>query len=77
MKFSSDVAQRYLVGNSNQTSKLHFHSYFKQRPIQPQKISNSGFQYVLCDKVTDHSGPEIYVISLQQTEQQLALVLIN
>jgi len=27
-----------------------------------------SFQYVLREKVTDHSGPEIYIISLQQTE---------
>jgi len=33
MKFTSDVAQRYFVGTSNQTSKLHFHCYYKQRTI--------------------------------------------
>jgi len=33
MKFTADVAHRCFVGTSNQTSKLHFHGYFKQRPI--------------------------------------------
>jgi len=41
MKFTLDVAQRYFVGTSNQTSKLHFHCYFKQPPIQLEKMSNS------------------------------------
>jgi len=40
MKFTSDVANG-IFGTSNQTSKLHFHCYFKQRPIQPEKMSNS------------------------------------
>jgi len=41
MKFTSDVAQRNFVGTSSQTSKLHFYCDFKQRPILPEKISNS------------------------------------
>jgi len=33
MKFTSDIAQRYFVGTSNQTSKLHFQLF--------QTVSNS------------------------------------
>jgi len=37
MKFTSDVPQRYFVGTRNQTSKLHFHCNFKQRPINHKR----------------------------------------
>jgi len=35
-----------------------------------------GFQYVLCDKVTDHSGPEIYAY-LFTTNKWLLISKIN
>jgi len=34
-------SQQYFVGTSNQTNQLNFQCYFKQRPIQPEKMSNS------------------------------------